>query len=178
MSAVEMTATLARAERRRPPKQILRLDLSIQLDNAAHWVLLDDTIRDSAVAGPSGIHTIDRYELAPGCCIAWLKGQAGMLAFLAPAGGLVEIQSLGFSRWGPLPPSPSVAGLVAQSVTVDGRPLQECFEEPLQAWPSGRVSGLSVGSGATLRQRLASPFDDLPEIVVTGRSPIVAAIEL
>jgi hypothetical protein len=35
-----------------------------------------------------------------------------------------------------------------------------------------------VGSGATLRQRLASPFDDLPEIVVTGRSPIVAAIEL
>jgi hypothetical protein len=177
VSTVDITATLTGTEARRPPKQILRFDIEVRVNDGVHWILLHDTVRDIAEKGPSGIHTIDRYQLAPGCSVAWLKGTIGMIAFRVRSGGLVTIESLGLSRWGPLPPQPFVAGLTADSVTIDGRPLEQCFDEPIDAWPAGRLSGRFVGSGSALKQRIATPFDALPDIAVGGAASIRAAID-
>ena len=155
MTHLTASATLVSTEPKRPPKQVLRVDLTIDGTPRDGWLLVADTVRTSDDVSPRGIHTIDRYEVAPGCDLVWLKGERGVLA-LRPGKTRLRVHDLAISRWG----DGDVVGIVTTGrITVGGRPLDELFDAPVDRWPHDDVDAGAFSVGSTIVQRLTADFE-------------------
>ncbi|GAB89181.1 hypothetical protein [Gordonia rhizosphera] len=172
MTDFTASATLVSTEPKRPPKQVLRLDVTIDATPRGRWILVADSARTGLDVSPRGIHTIDRYQVAPGCDVVWLKGERGVLALRAGADRLV-IRGLPVTRWG----DADVVGIAETGpITVDGRRLEDLFDTPVLPWPRGEVDAASLSTGTEIVQRLAGDFENPYDVAVADLN--ARAVEL
>ena len=162
MTTFAASASLVSIERKRPPKQVLRLDLTIEGARPDGWILVADTARTGADVSPRGIHTIDRYEVAPGYDVVWLKGDRGVIA-LRPQSTRVVVRNLAVNRWD----DAELVGIASTGpIMVGGRDLDGLFETPVARWPGHEVDAGGLSAGAPIVQRVPAEFDRPFDVVV------------
>jgi hypothetical protein len=184
MDTIEACAVVVAIERKRPPKQVLRVDLTVEVEQPANWLLVATSVAGRNHDGyegvaPQGIHTIDRFEIAPGQSIVWMKGDAGAYAIPLGASRIAQIAGLGVDSWGPMPADPVIGVAQADEVLVRGKPLFSWFDPPFGLWTETDVDAGKLSPASTIGQRLTTDFDRPFELefeaFVGSSAPIASA---
>jgi hypothetical protein len=152
------SATYAGRHRLRPPRLVLRFDVTLRNPAAeALWAILADSL--PAAPEPVRALSVDAYELGGDGRAVLLHALAehGLYAVLMPPGGEVTLAGLPLGMWTEPGEAVEIGVVLAPALTVGGAP--PAFDLPLTATAGARVDASVVADQSTVVAALSGPLD-------------------